>query len=139
MFVKTKKVIVWNKKYGVIVGHYGFNRQLETKEDLQNWTKFTGNNLLVQDFKDKAKDLEFVTLVAKGKFIKGTYTAHEYCAEVNGKARLIKYSNGQKEVEVKCLDKFLKVADGFWKFDGSFTNFSNRCGDDFNAHAVLSI
>lgn len=75
------------------------------------------------------KRIQWVTSYNK-QWVDGIYDAHEYGKEVRGRARIIQYSNGFKEVEVQCLDKELIVLDGIWEHtDG--TKFGNGCGDYF--------
>ena len=80
------------------------------------------------------KNVELVYL-KKGPWIKGEYYAHEYPEEesyVLGKARLLTYSNGFEEYEVKCLDQTKRVADGIWEEYGS-----NGMGDRFYPYESL--
>lgn len=77
------------------------------------------------------KNLKWVT-AHKKKWVNGVYEAHEYNQFVKGKARIIKYSNGFKQAEVKCLDEKLYVIDGIWDYDG--IKLGNGCGDYFTPY-----
>lgn len=112
------------------------NKKFTNKLFLELFKKENRNTKPITDeytkdlhFKVEYKDLEWVTKT-KGKWIKGEYEAHEYGEYVEGRARLIKYSNGFKEVEVECLDPNKRVLDGMWEYDGTGT-LGNGCGDYF--------
>ena len=77
------------------------------------------------DSKTRVIEAELV-YATKGKFVEGTYYAHEYNRYAKGKARKVTYSNGFVQYEVKCLNNNLIVLDGFWD-----DVKGNGCGDQF--------
>nr|WP_229650389.1 hypothetical protein [Vibrio splendidus]MCC4883054.1 hypothetical protein [Vibrio splendidus] len=82
---------------------------------------------------EKAKLLSF-KIVAKPqvRWISGEYYAHEYDEYVEGRARIVKWTESFHELEVECLDKSKRVADGIWEFeDTSSGTQNNGCGDKF--------
>lgn len=81
---------------------------------------------------DEVEIAEPVMIYKKTKWIPGEYEAHEYNKFVPGRGRQVMYTNGYSEYEIQCLDKKLKVADGYWE---EFT--SNGMGDNFEPSEIL--
>lgn len=67
-----------------------------------------------------------------GAWAKGKYYSSEHNKTVDGRVKIIRYSNGIAHFFVECLDKTLKVADGLW--DEMYTNGD---GDRFSIEEEL--
>jgi hypothetical protein len=67
-----------------------------------------------------------------GAWIYGVYYAHEYDRFVRGRGRRYSYGNGYAIYEIECLDKKLRVADGFWEEPSG-----NGSGDTFQTEEEL--
>lgn len=79
-----------------------------------------------------AKIIKFTILTKPtARWTKGEYYAHDYDAFVAGRARLIKWTDNFKTLEVECLDKSKSVMDGVWDYSGLGNIQDNGCGDKF--------
>lgn len=63
----------------------------------------------------------------------GEYYAHEYDVYAPAKRRTYRYTNGYIEYEINCLNKTLRVLDGYW-----LEPDNNGCGDRFEVTKILS-
>lgn len=86
---------------------------------------------LVED-RPLAKIISFKILTKPStRWVQGEYYAHEHSAFVAGRARLIKWTNNFKTLEVECLDKSKSVMDGVWDYSDRGSIHDNGCGDKF--------
>jgi hypothetical protein len=127
---------ILNNYYRIDKKKQSIFKDLKEEEILEHYKKRISENVLKKIAKKEREELGLklnaevvdiqLVLAKKGKFVPGSYYAHEYDKTVHGKGRKISYSNGFEEFEIRCLDKELSVADGIWEsIDG------NGCGDKF--------
>lgn len=104
------------------------NTQL-TLEEIEKHLKKEDPNATLVDF----------TILPKpaARWIGGEYYAHEYDDYVEGRARLLKWTKDFYELEVECLDKSKRVADGIWEYEPKANQQNNGCGDHFMAYKEI--
>lgn len=147
IFVKEKINTGKEKSFSIesiLPSYYNVKKEKGKKESevLEEYKKLISREELIKIFESdrskfgmtpilEAEHIELVTGKAT-KFVQGLYYAHEYGKHVEGRGRVWLYSNGYKEYEIQCLDKTLKVLDGFWE-----DSDNNGCGDRFLAQKSL--
>ncbi len=134
----TKKV----KKTRVLETYFnirgGGSAKVEAIELQKELTMDKVSDFLLRE-QPEATLLSFQVLAKpRTRWVSGEYYAHEHDQYLDGRARLVKWSETFQELEVECLDKSVQVLDGIWAYESTGSGKQNNgCGDTFSPDKMI--